>query len=100
MTGETTSPPSRLSLQDCQVSSREYRAFDDTLAVLVFCTGYCHPRKANETARLQFLIAIDVVILTRQSALERTCAPGGTRTPNLLIRSQMLYPLSYGRVVA
>ena len=27
-------------------------------------------------------------------------APGGTRTPNLLIRSQMLYPLSYGRTVA
>ena len=26
------------------------------------------------------------------------CAPGGTRTPNLLIRSQMLYPLSYGRM--
>ena len=26
-------------------------------------------------------------------------APEGTRTPNLLIRSQMLYPLSYGRVV-
>ena len=26
------------------------------------------------------------------------CAPGGIRTPNLLIRSQMLYPLSYGRV--
>ncbi len=26
-----------------------------------------------------------------------TCAPGGIRTPNLLIRSQMLYPLSYGR---
>src|SRR5687767_7642520 len=25
-------------------------------------------------------------------------APEGTRTPNLLIRSQMLYPLSYGRV--
>ena len=24
-------------------------------------------------------------------------APGGTRTPNRLIRSQMLYPLSYGR---
>src|SRR5690606_20941688 len=28
------------------------------------------------------------------------CAPGGTRTPNLLIRSQMLYPLSYGRLSA
>ena len=25
------------------------------------------------------------------------CAPVGIRTPNLLIRSQMLYPLSYGR---
>jgi hypothetical protein len=24
-------------------------------------------------------------------------APGGSRTPNLLIRSQMLYPLSYRR---
>ena len=27
------------------------------------------------------------------------CAPEGIRTPNLLIRSQMLYPLSYGRSV-
>ena len=27
------------------------------------------------------------------------CAPEGIRTPNLLIRSQMLYPLSYGRPV-
>ena len=26
-------------------------------------------------------------------------APEGIRTPNLLIRSQMLYPLSYGRCV-
>jgi hypothetical protein len=26
-------------------------------------------------------------------------APEGIRTPNLLIRSQMLYPLSYGRSV-
>ena len=26
-------------------------------------------------------------------------APGETRTPNLLIRSQMLYPLSYGCLV-
>ena len=25
-------------------------------------------------------------------------APAGIRTPNLLIRSQMLYPLSYGRI--
>ena len=27
------------------------------------------------------------------------CAPVGIRTPNLLIRSQMLYPLSYRRSV-
>jgi hypothetical protein len=27
----------------------------------------------------------------------RFCAPGGTRTPSLLVRSQMLYPLSYER---
>ena len=27
------------------------------------------------------------------------CAPEGIRTPNLLIRSQMLYPLSYGRLL-
>ena len=27
-----------------------------------------------------------------------TSALGGTRTPNLLIRSQMLYPLSYERM--
>ena len=33
--------------------------------------------------------------LQLQHALLR--APGGTRTPNLLIRSQKLYPLSYGR---
>lgn len=29
----------------------------------------------------------------------KVCAPEGIRTPNLLIRSQMLYPLSYGRIV-
>ena len=31
------------------------------------------------------------------SAWENVSALGGTRTPNLLIRSQMLYPLSYER---
>ena len=31
------------------------------------------------------------------SSLSQTSALGGTRTPNLLIRSQMLYPLSYER---
>jgi hypothetical protein len=34
----------------------------------------------------------------REILLVRMCAPEEIRTPNLLIRSQMLYPLSYGRV--
>jgi hypothetical protein len=33
-----------------------------------------------------------------ESRLPPRCAPGEIRTPNLLIRSQMLYPLSYGRL--
>lgn len=32
------------------------------------------------------------------AAVETTGALGETRTPNLLIRSQMLYPLSYKRL--
>ena len=38
------------------------------------------------------------VINYMASDLHKHCAPGGIRTPNLLIRSQMLYPLSYGRL--
>ena len=34
----------------------------------------------------------------RSTATANRRAPEGTRTPNLLIRSQMLYPLSYGRM--
>src|SRR3954462_7797185 len=33
-----------------------------------------------------------------QCCLNQQRAPEGIRTPNLLIRSQMLYPLSYGRM--
>ena len=36
--------------------------------------------------------------MSTMSRLMTQRAPGGIRTPNLLIRSQMLYPLSYGRV--
>ena len=38
------------------------------------------------------------VIIYTAAELHKHCAPGGIRTPNLLIRSQMLYPLSYGRL--
>jgi hypothetical protein len=34
----------------------------------------------------------------RRSWAVLVCAPVGIRTPNLLIRSQMLYPLSYRRL--
>ena len=36
--------------------------------------------------------------LTAASTASGFCAPEEIRTPNLLIRSQMLYPLSYGRL--
>ena len=35
---------------------------------------------------------------TNPETIKATCAPEEIRTPNLLIRSQMLYPLSYGRL--
>ncbi len=47
----------------------------------------------NEPARLPRRGNAQVGVSTRR-------APEGTRTPNLLIRSQMLYPLSYGCVCA
>jgi hypothetical protein len=34
---------------------------------------------------------------TSPVSISAASAPGGSRTPNLLIRSQMLYPLSYRR---
>ena len=37
-------------------------------------------------------------ILTAAATASGFCAPEEIRTPNLLIRSQMLYPLSYGRM--
>jgi hypothetical protein len=37
---------------------------------------------------------------TQRDDLGKRGALGGTRTPNLLIRSQMLYPLSYERQMA
>ena len=36
--------------------------------------------------------------MTSASSWEDMSALEGIRTPNLLIRSQMLYPLSYGRL--
>jgi hypothetical protein len=40
----------------------------------------------------------DLAIATPHLLDQPLCAPEGIRTPNLLIRSQMLYPLSYGRM--
>ena len=36
--------------------------------------------------------------MNRRDALQTVSAPGGNRTPNLVVRSHTLYPLSYGRV--
>ena len=45
---------------------------------------------------------LDFTVPTPQHVVggEEAGAPGGIRTPDLLIRSQLLYPLSYGRVFA
>ena len=48
------------------------------------------PRARPHLARM--LDNLEKKALTRQNI----GAPGGIRTPNLLIRSQMLYPLSHG----
>ena len=50
------------------------------------------PKQALYRAKLR------PVLHPTSSILPPANAPEGTRTPNLLIRSQMLYPLSYGRM--
>ena len=42
---------------------------------------------------------ISITSFAGECIQKKFCAPGGIRTPNLLIRSQMLYPLSHGRIV-
>ena len=43
-------------------------------------------------------LCADAVVVQRSDEYFRS-ALGGIRTPNLLIRSQMLYPLSYERIL-
>jgi hypothetical protein len=55
-----------------------------------------------KSARVQFCAISGPAGTVRTTAAGASClvrggALGGTRTPNLLIRSQMLYPLSYER---
>jgi hypothetical protein len=56
--------------------------------------GAEHQQRSGETRRLATSLATTLAALLRELELG---ALGGTRTPNLLIRSQMLYPLSYER---
>ncbi len=48
----------------------------------------------------QALGAIHIALVIWGHSHKTPSALGGTRTPNLLIRSQMLYPLSYERETA
>jgi hypothetical protein len=63
----------------------------------------CYAREEGKTGRC------DTTWAAKLMPADRTAPPvrhhrfkrgalGGTRTPNLLIRSQMLYPLSYERL--
>jgi hypothetical protein len=49
--------------------------------------------------RMSAATLVTTVAASRQWSVSAASAPGGSRTPNLLIRSQMLYPLSYRRSV-
>ena len=54
---------------------------------------------ASEDAGAVSRGALPAVRGHRRHGLFAVSAPEGIRTPNLLIRSQMLYPLSYGRLL-
>ena len=49
----------------------------------------------SQTLRMSDKIALHCII----SQCSQSGAPGGDRTPDLLVRSQTLYPLSYGRII-
>ena len=65
------------------------RLLSRLLSVAVQIVRGCIP--GDESGPAAFPLAGPVPSVSTQSA------PVGIRTPNLLIRSQMLYPLSYGR---
>jgi hypothetical protein len=58
---------------------------------------------ATEHARCHTSVILtnkEPLVIAVQTIYQGLCgAPEGIRTPNLLIRSQMLYPLSYGRMI-
>ncbi len=65
-------------------------------------------RCARRESRLPSRVLFDLALLdneksfdslAREKQFSRSGAPGGNRTPNPLVRSQVLYPLSYGRSV-
>ena len=54
-------------------------------------------QRANTSRTPHTIAPKNLEVPSKTQHLEIKSAPGGIRTPNLLIRSQMLYPLSYGR---
>jgi hypothetical protein len=73
--------------------------------------GSLHPGAATSTHSLACLTpasekagekaippSVSARLLSVSAPVQSVSAPEGIRTPNLLIRSQMLYPLSYGRM--
>ena len=74
---------------DAAVSARKLRR-----CMRELCHARCH-RDVQNHPRLVVSVGN-----RHRSKSKSAGAPEGTRTPNLLIRSQMLYPLSYGRPAA
>jgi hypothetical protein len=74
------------------VRSDAHSAFRRIVAPLT-----CIVRTWVENARGRRLTGDALGVYGSWLTCDLASAPGETRTPNLLIRSQMLYPLSYGR---
>jgi hypothetical protein len=63
-------------------------------------TGSGPTTEAGPLGKVDPVVAPPPGKAVRPAARAASGAPGGIRTPDLLIRSQSLYPLSYGRAMA
>ncbi len=60
-------------------------------------TGFGHARDTSKSLPESVFVCDPLAEAPGTALIRNAAALGGIRTPNLLIRSQMLYPLSYER---
>jgi hypothetical protein len=71
--------------------------FNFIALLLFFASIQIEPKAGIDIGKLHVLPLTSLVLTLKNNSWLTRSALGGTRTPNLLIRSQMLYPLSYKR---